>query len=59
MADELTQPEARDDTYLEEVERALGVDETRLGAVRLLNQKGRNSASKTLQARTRTTIRMN
>lgn len=38
MADELTQPEARDDTYLEEVERALGVDETRLGEVRLLNQ---------------------
>lgn len=40
MADELTQQEARDNTYIVEVERALGEDETRLGDVWRLSQAG-------------------
>ena len=40
MVNELTQPESGSDTYREEVERALSEDETRLGVVWRLSQKG-------------------
>lgn len=45
MAEERTQPEAAGDKYLEEVEKVLSQDETRLGDVWKHHRKGLNANS--------------
>ena len=54
MADELSQPEAEGDTYLEEVKGALDGDRTLLGEVWRLDQKelDANKIAKELDAET-------